>query len=260
MNEALAALLELGQTQLWLGFLVFLRIGTAVALMPGFGEAAVAVRVRLVLALGLTVVVAPTVNLPQTLSIPDASLAISVVLSEMATGAILGLSIRFLTQALLIAGSIAAQATSLAQLFGNALAEGPQPTISLLLYWAGLCLLMSVNAPVHIVTALAATYDLSPIGAGLGSEWMLGWSRQAFAEAFSIAFTLAAPFVLAALLYNVALGVINRAMPQLMVAFVGAPALTAGGLILLAVASPVLLSVWYAAFAPNMGLPRALLP
>ena len=51
-------------------------------------------------------------------------------------------------------------------------------------------------------------------------------------------------FVIAALIYNVALGVINRAMPQLMVAMIGAPALTAGGLILLMLAAPAILSAW----------------
>jgi flagellar biosynthetic protein FliR len=54
--------------------------------------------------------------------------------------------------------------------------------------------------------------------------------------------------VIVSLLYNVALGVINRAMPQLMVAFVGAPAITAGGLILLALTTPVLLPIWQRAF------------
>jgi flagellar biosynthetic protein FliR len=50
--------------------------------------------------------------------------------------------------------------------------------------------------------------------------------------------------VIASLLYNLALGAINRAMPQLMVSFVGAPALTLGGLALLALAAPILLSFW----------------
>ncbi|MEJ2037160.1 MAG: flagellar biosynthetic protein FliR, partial [Maritimibacter sp.] len=38
--------------------------------------------------------------------------------------------------------------------------------------------------------------------------------------------------------------VINRAMPQLMVAFVGAPAITAGGLILMFLSTPILLNIW----------------
>ncbi|OZA12754.1 MAG: hypothetical protein B7Y02_06935 [Rhodobacterales bacterium 17-64-5] len=50
------------------------------------------------------------------------------------------------------------------------------------------------------------------------------------------------------MIYNLALGAINRAMPQLAVSMVGAPALTLGGLALLAVATPLLLAVWLEAF------------
>ena len=64
---------------------------------------------------------------------------------------------------------------------------------------------------------------------------------------FALAFSLALPFVVGALLYNLVLGVINRAMPQLMVTFVGAPLLTGGSLVLLALATPLLLDTWQAA-------------
>ena len=61
--------------------------------------------------------------------------------------------------------------------------------------------------------------------------------------------------MIAALIYNVAIGVINRAMPQLMVAFVGAPAITAGGLILLVLTTPYLLSVWLEALNSHLSDP-----
>jgi flagellar biosynthetic protein FliR len=77
------------------------------------------------------------------------------------------------------------------------------------------------------------------------------------ARAFALAFSLAAPFVVASFLYNLALGAINRAMPQLMVAFVGAPVITAGGLVLLALALPALLGVWLAAFDEFLARPMA---
>jgi flagellar biosynthetic protein FliR len=38
-------------------------------------------------------------------------------------------------------------------------------------------------------------------------------------------------------------------MPQLMVAFVGAPAITAGGLVLLMLAAPLMLSIWVESMA-----------
>ena len=40
------------------------------------------------------------------------------------------------------------------------------------------------------------------------------------------------------------MGVINRAMPQLMVALVGAPAITGASAVLLFLAAPLILTVW----------------
>jgi len=67
------------------------------------------------------------------------------------------------------------------------------------------------------------------------------------ASTFQLAFSLAAPFVVASFIYNISLGVINRAMPHLMVAFVGAPFTTLGGLVLLLLVTPHLISRWHSA-------------
>ena len=75
-----------------------------------------------------------------------------------------------------------------------------------------------------------------------------GWGVGKIGYTFGLGFTLAGPFVLAAVVYNLGLGVINKAMPQLMVAFVGAPAISFGGIALLLIASPFLLSIWLDAF------------
>jgi flagellar biosynthesis protein FliR len=74
------------------------------------------------------------------------------------------------------------------------------------------------------------------------------WGVGRVAHAFALAFVLAAPFVIGSCIYNLALGAINRAMPQLMVAFIGSPAITWGGLVLLMLAAPVMITVWLGAF------------
>ena len=83
-----------------------------------------------------------------------------------------------------------------------------------------------------------------PRGKFTTGEVLSEWGVAQVARAFTLAFTLAAPFIILSVLYNVALGAINNAMPQLMVAFVGAPVITAGGLFLLLVSSPLILSDW----------------
>ncbi len=57
------------------------------------------------------------------------------------------------------------------------------------------------------------------------------------------------------MLYNLTLGIINRAMPQLMVVFVGAPAITAAGLVLLMLLAPVMLGLWAAALGEFIAAP-----
>ena len=51
MIGTLAQLAGIGETLLWTGFVVLLRVGAAMALLPAFGELVVPQRIRLVLAL-----------------------------------------------------------------------------------------------------------------------------------------------------------------------------------------------------------------
>ena len=101
---------------------------------------------------------------------------------------------------------------------------------------------------VNRVMAEGSLYD--PDLAALASGQM--------SQAFALAFALAVPFLVGSLLYNLALGAINRAMPQLMVAFVGAPALTWAALVLLLATAPLILSVWHEHFDRRLADPLGL--
>ena len=151
------------------------------------------------------------------------------------------------TLGLMMAGTKAAQATSLSQAFGGAGIE-PQPAIAQLLMMAGLCLVAMAGLPERLAQLLVLSYDLFPAGAWPSPGAVAQWGTGRVARSFALAFSLAAPFVIGAGLYNLALGAINRAMPQLMVAFVGAPALTLGGLVLLMLVAPLMMAVWLPAF------------
>ncbi|MEL6207016.1 MAG: flagellar biosynthetic protein FliR, partial [Pseudomonadota bacterium] len=59
--DLIAPLLDVAEGAFLAGAIVFLRIGGAMALLPAFGELTLSVRVKLGLALALTVIVAPVV-------------------------------------------------------------------------------------------------------------------------------------------------------------------------------------------------------
>lgn len=258
MTDILAAITGLSgiaEALLWSGFLVFLRVGAAMALLPAFGEQSVPQRVRLALALAFSAVVAPAVieDLPLDGGAPTA------VLAEVLAGLALGLGLRMFVLALQMAGAIIAQATSLSQLFGGASAE-PQPAVGNLLTVAGLALAVTAGLHVRAAELLILSYDILPAGQLPSASDLGDWGVFQIARAFSLAFSLAAPFVVASLVYNVALGIINRAMPQLMVAFVGAPALTLGGLALMALVVPLALGVWLETLGGYLSHPFAVGP
>lgn len=233
--------------------LIFLRVGAAMAALPAFGEQTIPARIRLVIALMFSAAITPAV-LP---GLQSASLEQGF-FPEIVIGLFLGLSVRLFVLALMTAGTIAANATSLSQLFPSG-AE-PQPAISQLLVVTGLALAVQADLHLRLIEFLILSYDLMPGGVWPQSAVLARLSLAQSSNAFALAFMIAMPFVIASLLYNVALGVINRAMPQLMVSLVGAPALSLGGLMLLALVSPLALVVWLNAINGFLSAPFATLP
>jgi flagellar biosynthetic protein FliR len=242
--EALAPFLEIAEESLYAMVAVFARVGAAVALLPGFGETGLPARVKLGAAICFTLVVWPAVAPDLALAAPDpARFALSVG-AEAVAGLMFGLAVRLLIMALQTAGTVAAQATSVAQMFGEGLTADPQPAYANLLAVAGIATAFALGLPAYAAAALIGSYEAIPFGAfPLGGD-VAEWGVDHVAAAFRTALGIAAPFLVAAFAYNLALGAINKAMPQLMVAFVGAPAITAGALLLMFLVTPVALGYW----------------
>lgn len=259
MIEGLATLLDLSAAALAGFFLVFVRVGAVMSLLPGFGERMVPARVRLALTLAFSLVVWPM--LAPGLGAPDPQRPfLLMIVIEACIGLMLGLAIRLMAIALQLAGSIASQSTALAQIFGAGATPDPMPAIGNILMLAGIALAVALGLHVKAALAMAHSYEILPMGLPVPAADVAAWGTARVAQAFGLGFSLAAPFVIAAFAYNLALGAINRAMPQLMVAFVGAPAIIAAGLLILMLASPVILHFWNerldATLADPLGLPR----
>lgn len=253
MNDLIMALFDKWSAVLIPMAMVFLRVGAFMALVPGFGERTVPARIRLGVAFAFTCIVAPAVSdkLPDA---PTGFVAFALLIApETLMGLALGVVVRSALLVIEMAGSWAAQSSSLSQMFG---ASGePMPAMSHLFVSAGLALAMIGGLHVRVASALILSYDALPAGQFPSAVLMESWGTAHLSSAFALAFSLSAPFVIAALIYNIALGFINRAMPALMVSFIGAPALTAGALAMLVVAAPIMLALWWSAFTALLADP-----
>ncbi len=251
----LLEVLPYSQAVLWTGFAVFIRVGAIMAVLPAFGDQPVPTRVRLVLAVMFSLIVGPSVA-PTPLNVPDTALiAIAFLTPEVFVGLFFGIFLRFFILVLQISGSIAAQSSSLSQIFGGTAVVDPQPAIGHILVVGGTALAALSGLHIQAAVYMIHSYNLVPLGVGLDPTSVAEIGLNEVGRTFGLGFVLAAPFLIASLIYNVVLGVINRAMPQLMVSFVGAPALTAGGLLLLFLTAPIMLAIWFAAFSSFMDMP-----
>lgn len=215
------------------------RLAGLVSLVPVFGERAIPARVKLGIAIALMMLILPLVEI----SVPVTP---TILIVEALTGIFLGLLLRLTIVALQTAGTIAAQSTSLSQLFGGGASE-PMPALGHFLIVSALALLALSGFQLYLVEMIVMSYDIFPIGVMLTAEIFSETGLNAVIQSFDIAVALAAPFAIASLLYNFMLGAINKAMPQLMVALVGAPAITFLGMFLFLLASPLMLSTWQSA-------------
>lgn len=246
MIDALAQIAATLDGLFWHAILVTCRVLATIGLCPGFGETTVPMRVKLAISLAISAAVFPMV--PPVGTLPGGLGFFFLLVVEVVIGAAMGLTLRLFTLCLQTAGMLAAQMMSLAQITG--IGAEASPAVAQLLLVSGLALMMVMGFPVLIVGYIVEGYHAFPIGAPGRMAW--GDFPSWLNASFSLSFALAAPFLIVGVVYNLALGVINRAMPQLMVAFVGAPLATLGGLVMLLLLSPLLLGFWWAQFQGHL--------
>ena len=217
--------------------LVFARIGTMVMLLPGLGELAVPVRVRLAVALVLTAVLLPLNRGNYSLDLREFGPVFVLLIEEITIGAVLGLTARLTISALQVAGSVVAQQLGLGFVTSVDPTQGQQGVIlGNFLTMLGLTLVFAVDLHHLVIAALNDSYKLFRPGEIPLLGDMAALTTRTVADAFRIGIQLSAPFLVFGLLFNLGLGVLSRLMPQMQVFFVGVPlSILVGFLILLLV-------------------------
>ena len=222
---------------------IFTRISALVFFLPGLGEQIIPIRVRLTVAMAITIILAPLLitgtQAPLTVSATAAIFA-----AEALSGALIGFSIRIAIFTIQTAGSIISQSMSLSQLFGSSIDVQPESPIGTLLMFVATVIAVSSGLHFEAVRVLIISFEILPLGEFPGASETGQWASERAAYSFAAALSLSLPFVLLGFIYNLAIGAANRAMPQLMVAFIGVPAITLAGLVMLALTAPILLDVW----------------
>jgi flagellar biosynthetic protein FliR len=209
--------------------LVLCRVGGMIALAPAFGAFLLPWRIRGLLAVAITLVMAPacgTVAMAQ-LQTPEATpqFACQFALlagSELLIGAALGLGVAILLNAALMAGQLVSQlgGTSMADVLQG---EGNQPTSAYgqLVYLVALAGYLTLGGQRLLIGALMETFRKLPLGRVASVDSLGQTAVTLVAQSFDLGLRGAAPALAALLLATIALAIVGRSIPQLNVMSLG---------------------------------------
>jgi len=216
-------------------FLAFCRMGGCMMVLPGFGSARISPRIRLFAAIGLSMAVLPVlwdVIYPKA-SEPSATY-IGLIFSEAMIGIVYGLIARLYTLGMQFAGAILTMAIGFTAPGGHDIMEDTSENqLVNLLTMSGLLLLFLMDFHHIVFHALIDSYTATPVGAVIDSQKILITLTDTLRASTIIMLRLASPFLIYGLMFNVAIGLINKLAPQIPVFFISTPFLLMGGLFLL---------------------------
>ncbi|QBF25878.1 flagellar type III secretion system protein FliR [Pseudomonas tructae] len=219
-------MLELTDAQIgtWVAsfILPLFRVIAVLMTMPIFGTSLLPARIRLYLAVAITVVIVPGLPPMPEVHALDLS-ALLLIAEQIIIGALLGLSLQLFFQAFVIAGQLVA--TQMGMAFASMVdpANGVSTAvISQFLTMLVTLLFLSMNGHLVVFEVLTESFTTLPVGKGLvvNHFWELA-GRMSWV--LGAALLLVLPAVTALLVVNVAFGVMTRAAPQLNIFAIGFP-------------------------------------
>ena len=217
-------LAELLSQDIFVVFLVFARTGSALMLMPGFGETYVNPRIRLMLAVAISLLVTPAVagNMPP---MPAAPVALLLLLAgEIIIGLFLGAIGRILLMALNTAGTVVAFQSGMANAFVQDPTVAQQASLpAMFLTTTGLLLIFVTNLHHVMLRAMVDSYVVFTPGVMPPIDDFSLVIARLVADSFILGIQLAGPFIAVGLVFYLGVGLLNRLMPQVHMFFIALP-------------------------------------
>lgn len=238
-------MISIGSAELdaWLGLFVFplTRILGLLATTPVFNNAALPVRIRLVMGLAIAMALAPALPAPPPQLAAGSWLGLAVIGEQMLIGVMMGFALRIALVALDVAGELIGlqMGLSFATFFdpGN---SGQTPVMTQFLGFLTALMFLAMNGHLLALSLLAESFVLLPVSATPFHAIALWSLMSSAAMMFSLGVMLALPLIAALLVTNISLGVLSRVAPTLNLFAVGFPVTLALGFIVLWLILPYL--------------------
>ena len=214
------------------------RILALIASAPILGNPSVPLRIRIGLALAITLVVAPTLE-PMPQVEPGSGAGLLILAQQIGIGLTMGFAIRIVFAAVEMAGELIGLQMGLGfATFFNPQSARDIPIIGSFLGLIAAMVFLTIDGHLKVISLLAQSFIALPINAdgitASGLRTITHWGG----EIFLIGLRLSLPLLAALLITNLALGILTRAAPQLNIFAVGFPLTLAIGLLALMLTIP----------------------
>ena len=215
----LVPILESLATYIW----PFIRIGAFLMVMPLIGGSFTPVRVRLLLAIVLTIAIAPMVPVTATVEVLSAA-GLVMMIQEIGIGVAMGFLVQLVFDAVALGGQVIGMSMGLGFAVFLDRARGVSiPVLGQLFLMLAMLVFLSLDGHLAMIQLLAESFRAWPMSEGgltlpILSE-ILNWTGQLFVFALKIAL----PAITALLVVNLSFGIMSRAAPTLNLFAVGFP-------------------------------------
>ncbi|MFI5005467.1 MAG: flagellar biosynthetic protein FliR [Solirubrobacterales bacterium] len=218
--------------------LVLARVTPLFLLAPPFSSPMVPPRVRGIIAVGISMGLAPIALHGQ--HIPTDPLTLAALIVE---GMLVGLGFAFSFAVLFAAVETAGALADLGAGFSYGSLVDPVNgnqggAISHVYSLVGVAVFLVIGGEAWVLRGLARTFQLVPLTSAPQITALVGGAEQAFSTVFTSAVEIAAPVLIALVITDAAFGVVSRVVPQLNVFAVGFPAKVAVALLLVGASLP----------------------
>ncbi|AOJ61050.1 flagellar biosynthetic protein FliR [Burkholderia ubonensis] len=216
----------------------FVRMLALVAVAPVTGHASVPGRVKIGVAAFMALVVAPTLGPLPAVTVFSAQ-GIWIVVTQFLIGVAMGFTMQIVFAAAQAAGDAIGLSMGLGfATFFDPHASGATPVMGRFLNAVAILAFLAFDGHLQVLAALSASFQALPVSAELLHA--PGWRTLAAfgATVFQMGLLLALPVVAALLIANLALGILNRAAPQVGIFQVGFPVTMLVGLLLVQLMVP----------------------
>jgi flagellar biosynthetic protein FliR len=246
-------LTDLLQLDIFRFLLVFTRIGSALMLFPGLGGSLVSTRIRLLLALSISFVMAPAVSSVLPGVPPSIGGMVLAVFGEAVVGIFLGTVIMVIMSTLNMAGSMIGYQTGLTNAFSfDPIAQQQSQLLTGFLSNIGLVAVFATDLHHLMFQAVFESYSLFPPGKPLQFGDYAETLGHLVTDTFKVGMQFAAPLVVFGLVFYTGLGLLSRLVPQLQVFFVGMPVQVMVGMWLFMVSLPLIISLFLRFFESGL--------